>query len=185
MTVIPYFLMMNSYWKLNNVLHFENCLLRKYWSYKEYCILEHIISESESEEARDELDKYEKVMSSYAGLQLISETFSPEKLPNDYVKMIVIIDKPYKKMELGEFTKIRNFIFEHLNVKRHISLPFVKFLFSSLHLEWFVPQRAVPHMVRMAQKNVEKLIINSVIYIQIGAAVILDDQKTKVSHCLW
>jgi len=155
-------------------------LLRQHWSYKEYCILEHIISESNSQEARDELNKYETVMSSYAGLQLISDNFAPEKLSPDYVKMIIVIDKPYKEMTLTECTKIRDFIFKHMDVKPYIALPYIKFLFSSVHLEWFVLQHAIPHMIRMAQKNIEAFIKNKYIYIQIGVAVILDNQKEKV-----
>jgi len=172
-----------------NLVKIEQCttfrelfkLLRQHWSWKEYCILKHIISESNSKEARDELSKYEKVMSSYVGLQLISQTFLPEELPHDYVKMIVIIEKPYKEIKFKEYTKIRDFVLEHMDVKPYITHPYVKFLFSSVHVEWFVPKYAVPYMVKMARKNIEKFIKNVFIYIQIGVAVILDVQKDKVS----
>ena len=171
--------MMNNCKKLSSALPFG--LLRQHWSWKEYCILEHIINESNSKEARDELSKYEKIMSSYFGVKLISDRFLPEELPQDYVKMIVIIDKPYKEMKFEEYIKIRDFIFEHMDVKPYVAHPYVKFLFSSVHLEWFVLQLAVPHMVKMARKNIEIFIKNAFIYIQVGVAVILDTQKEKVS----
>jgi len=127
-------------------------LLRQHWSWKEYCILRHIISESESKEAKDELEKYEKIMGSYFGLQLIADNFSPDELPDEYIKMTIIVDKPYKELTLQNFVELRKFIFDQMDVKPYIAHPFIKFLFNSLHLEWYVLQQAVPHMVKMSHK---------------------------------
>jgi len=155
-------------------------LLRQHWSWREYYILKEIISESNSKEARDELEKYEKIMSSYAGLQLISEKFLPEDLPQDYVKMIIIIEKPYKELTLKECGEIRDFIFKHMDVKPYVAHPFIKFLFSSLHLEWFVLHHAIPYMTKVAHKNIHVFVEKSVSYIQVGKEVILDTQKVCV-----
>ena len=149
-------------------------LLRQHWSWKEYCILQHIISESESKEAKIELEKYEKMMSSYFGLQLIADNFSPDELPDEYIKMTIIVDKPYKELTLQDFIELRDFIFEQMDVKPYIAHPFIKFLFSSLHLEWYVLQQAVPHMVEISYKNFETLKEFSIIYIKIGEKIILD-----------
>jgi len=155
-------------------------LLRQYWNWREYYILKEIISESNSKEARDELEKYEKIMSSYAGLQLISDNFLPEELPNDYVKMIIIIEKPYKELTLKECGEIRDFIIKHMDVKPYIAHPFIKFLFSSLHLEWFVLHHAIPHLAKMARKNMHVFAERSIFYIQIGKEVVLDTNKVCI-----
>ena len=155
-------------------------LLRQHWSWREYCILEHIISESGSKEAKDELEKYEKMMSSYFGLQLIADNFSPKELPHEYIKMTIIVEKPYKELTLQNFVELRDFIFNQMDVRPYIAYPFIKFLFSSLHLEWYVLQQAIPHMVEMSYKNIEGLKEYSVVYIQIGEETILDNTIHKV-----
>ena len=153
-------------------------LLRRHWSWEDYYILKHIISEAESKEAKDELEKYEKMISSYFGLQLIADSFSPDELPDEYVKMTIIVDKPYKELTLQNFIELKNFIFEQMDVKPYIAHPFIKFLFSSLHLEWYVLQQAVPHMIEMSCKNIETLKKFSIIYIKIGEKILLDSDIT-------
>ena len=155
-------------------------LLHQHWSWREYCILKHIISESNSKEAKDELEKHEKIMSSYAGLQLISDNFLPEELPHNYVKMIVVIEKPYKEITMKEYVEIQDFIFKHMDVKPYIAHPFIKFLFSSLHLEWFVLHHAIPHMTKMGHKNISVFAEKSITYIKIGKGVIVDTIKVCV-----
>jgi len=150
-------------------------LLREYWSWKEYCILKHIISQSGSQEAKSELEKYEKMMSSYFGLQLIADNFSPNELPNEYIKMTIIIEKPYKELTMENFVELRDFIFKHMDVKPYIAHPFIKFLYSSLHLEWYVLQRAVPHMIKMSHKNITQFKEYSIAYIKIDDEIILDN----------
>ena len=154
-------------------------LLRLHWNWNQYCILEHFISESESKEAEDELEKYKKLMSSYCGLQLVSAKFLPNELPDEYIKMTIIVEKPYKEFTIENFMKIKDFIFDQMDVKPYITHPFIKFLFSSLHLEWYVIKRAAPHMIKMSYKNIEKLKKISVVHIQIGEAKILDDYIVK------
>ena len=163
-------------------------LQRQHWSWKGYCILEHIISESESKEAKDELEKYEKMMSSYFALQIIADNFSPNELPNEYVKMTIIIEKPYKELTLQNFTDLREYIFKLMDVKPYIAHPFIKFLFSSLHIEWYVLQQAVPHMIKMSYKNIGRLKEYSVVYIKIGEEMILDDKtihKVRIIHLFY
>ena len=162
--------------KINKCKSFKQffALLRQNWNWKEYCILEHIISQSESKEAKDELEKYEKMMSSYFGLQLIADNFTPNELPDEYIKMTIIVEKPYKELTLQNFFELRDFIFNQMDVKPYIAHPFIKFLFSSLHLEWYVLQQAVPHMIQMSYKNIEKLKEYSIVHIKIGEETILD-----------
>ena len=158
-------------------------LLRQHWSWKEYCILEHIISQSESKEAKDELEKYKKPMSSYCGLQLVADNFSPNELPVEYVKMTIIVEKPYKELTLEQFVELRDFIFKQMDVRPYIAHPFIKFLYNSLHMEWYILQQAVPHMIKMSCKNIKRLKEYSIVYIQIGEETVLDNYTVnKVNH---
>ena len=159
-------------------------LLSQHWGWKEYCILEHIISASESKEAEDELEKYKKIMGSYFGLQLIADNFSPNELPDKYIKMTIIVEKPYKYLTLKDFVELRDFIFSQMDVRPYIAHPFIKFLFSSLHLEWYILQQAAPHMVEMSYKNIEHLKEYSIVYIKIDEKIILDAYKVRPTYSL-
>lgn len=162
--------------KINACSNFRQLfeLLRPHWTWKHYFILEHIISHAESKPAKDELEKYEKLMSSYFGLQLVSDKYSPDELPDDYIQMSIIVDKPYKEFTLKDFIDLRNFIFKHMDIKPYVARPFIKFLFSSLRLEWYILRKAVPHMTKMINKNFKKYVENFIVYIKIDQTVILD-----------
>ena len=162
--------------KINKCTTFEQLftILRKHWSWKEYSILKTIIAACESKEAEDELDKFEKLMSSYCGMKLISEECLPNEILENYVKLCITVDKPYKSLTLQDFCELKAFIFKHLNVREYIALPFIKFLFSSLHLEWYIPMQAVSHIIKMVHQNKKSLIQKSIVLIKIAAKSILD-----------
>ena len=162
--------------KINKCAAFQQLftILRRHWSWKEYSILKTIITICDSEEAEAELDKFEKLMSSYCGMKLISEKYSPSELPVNYVKLCITVDKPYKSLTLQDFYELRTFIFKHLDVQKYIALPFIKFLFSSLHLEWYIPMQAVSHIIKMIHENKSILIQEAVVLIKIGDQSILD-----------
>ena len=171
--------------KINKCLSFQQLftILRRYWSWKEYSILKTIITVCESDEAEAELNKFEKIMGSYYGMKLISESYSPTELaefPENYVKLCITVDKPYKSLTLQDFCELRTFIFEHLEVKKYIALPFIKFLFSSLHLEWYIPVQAVSHVIKMVHLNKRAFIQKSISLIKIGDRSILDIQDDSL-----
>ena len=168
--------------KINECLSFKELFsfLRQYWSWKEYSILKAIIAECDSLEANTELCKFEKLMSTFCGMKLISDNYSPSELPRNYVKLCIIVAKPYKKLTLQDFDELRTFIFEHLDVYKFVALPFIKFLFSSLHLEWYVPMQAVSHVIKMANRNKDQFIKRSITLIQVGNKTILDVQEKEI-----
>ena len=169
--------------KINKCTTFQELfiILRKHWSWKEYSILKTIIATCESKEAEDELDKFEKLMSSYYGMKLISEECLPNELPMNYVKLCVTVDKPYKILTLQDFYELQAFIFQHLDVQKYIALPFIKFLFSSLHLEWYIPMQAVSQIIKAVHQNKGIFIQKSIVLIKLGDKSVLDVQSLS-SH---
>ena len=165
--------------RINNCTSFQELfmILRKHWNWKEYSILKTIIALCDSKEAKAELDKFEKLMSSYCGMKLISDQYSPDELPVNYVKLCITVDKPYKSLTLQDFDELRTFIFDHLDVQKYIALPFIKFLFSSLHLEWYIPTQAVSHIIKAVHQNQKVFTQKSVVLITIGDKNILDIQR--------
>ena len=163
-------------------------ILRKHWSWRDHSILTHIISITDLKEAKDELKLFITRMASYEGMKIISENIPPEAISYDYIILSVIIDKPYRELTLEDFTKLRDFIFRNLDIKHYIALPHIKFLFGSLHLEWYVVKKAASHMIKMGQQNEKIFIESSVVFIQIDQSVVLDcraktvdDKKQAVS----
>ena len=156
-------------------------ILRKHWSWKEYSILKTIIATCESKEAEDELDKFEKLMSSCYGMELISDECLPNEILENYVKLCITINKPYKTLTLQDFYELKAFIFKNLKVEEYIALPFIKFLFGSLHLEWYVPMQAVSHIIKAVHQNRRVLIQESIVLIKVGDKNILDFQS-PLSH---
>ena len=165
-------------------------ILRKHWNWEQHSILKGIIAESGSEEAKKELHKFEKFVGSYHGMKLISDKHLSNISPEDYAKLYLIIEQPYKDLTLQDFKELRTFIFQHLDIKEFTALPFVKFLFRSLHLEWFVPVQAVSHIIKMIRLNKKVFIQKSIVLIKIENKVILDVQSksslsdtSKVRKC--
>ena len=152
-------------------------ILRKHWNWKEYSILKTIIAICDSEEAEVELNKFEKLMGSYCGMKLVSDKYSPDELPVNYVKLCITVDKPYKSLTLQDFDELRTFIFEHLDVQKYTALPFIKFLFSSLHLEWYIPMQAVSHVTKAVHQNKEIFVQKYIVLIRIDGKNILDVQR--------
>ena len=169
--------------KINQCTSFQELftILRKHWNWEEYSFLQSIIAESGSKEAEAELDKFQKLMGSYCGMKLISEKYSPKELPVNYVRLRITVSKPYKSLTLQDYDELRTFIFKHLDVQSYIALPFIMFLFSSLHLEWYVPMQAVSHIIKMVLKNKKVLFQNSIVMIKIGDKIILDAQRESLS----
>ena len=149
-------------------------ILRKHWSWKDYSILTHIINITDLQMAKEELQLFKTRMGSYEGMKLLSENIAPEAISHEYIMLTVIIDKPYRELTLENFTKVRNFIFKYLDIKHYTTLPHIKFLFSSLQLEWYVLKKATSHMIKMAKQNEEVFIKNSVVFIQVDQSVVLD-----------
>ena len=155
-------------------------ILRKHWNWEEYSILKGIIAESGSEEAKEELHKFEKFMGSYRSMKLIFDKHSLNISPKeyaDYAKLYLIIEQSYKDLTLQDFMELRTFIFQHLDIKEYTALPFIKFLFRSLHLEWYIPVQAVSHIIKMVHENKKDFIQKSIVLIKVGEKSILDVQS--------
>ena len=157
-------------------------ILRKHWSYYDYSILTHIITITDLNEAKNELQVFKTRMASYEGMKILSENIPPEAISLEYIRLSIIIDKPYRELTLEDFVKLHDFIFKYLDIKHYTALPHIKFLFSSLHLEWYVLKKAASHMIKMAKQNEEIFMNNSVVFIQIDQSVVLDSTPKDKKH---
>ena len=105
-------------------------ILRKHWSWKEYSILKSIIGVCNADEVECELNHFERWMAVYYGMKLISDEYPPNELPKDFIRLCITFDKPHRSFSLNDYYNCRSFIFEYLDVKKYIHLPFIKLLFK-------------------------------------------------------
>ena len=157
-------------------------ILRNRWSYTNYSILSEIITITDLKEAKEELQLFKTRMASYEGMKILSQHIPPEAISPEYIRLKVIIDKSYRQLTLEDFTKLRDFIFEYLDIKHYTALPHIKFLYSSLHLEWYVIKKAAPYMIKMAKQNEKIFMSNFVVFIQVDQSVVLDSATKDTSQ---
>ena len=158
--------------------------LHLHLNWEEYYILESIIALTELKEAEDELDKYKKYMASKMGMRIISDTFSLDDLPQNSIKLLIIVDKPYTKLTVEEYVELKEFIFATLKIKRYITFPYIRFFFESLHVEWYIPVQATGYLIKMATNLNESLFHkHSVVFIKVGDEVLFDCTIKQVRLC--
>ena len=154
-------------------------IVGKHMSWDEHSILINIVSECKSDEGKQEIEKFEKKLALFQGLQIISVKSSKKASSKEFATFCVIINKPYKDVTLEDYKKIKAYIFNNLNVYAHVSVGFIRLLCHSLHIEWLVTVHAVPHMIQSAHQNKDFFIKEKFIYLQIGSKVVIGD---KVSY---
>ena len=153
-------------------------IIRMDMSWDEHSILTQIVDHCNSAKGKEEINKFEKKMALYQGLQIISSDSSrPEQnLSEDFVKFCAIIDKPYKNVTINEYKDIKHYICSNLKVRTCVIAGFIKMLYHSLHIEWLVSVQAVPHMINNAYQNKDVLIKENFVFMQIGIEVVINDE---------
>ena len=155
-------------------------IISMHMSWDEHSILTQIVNYCNSVEGQQEIEKFEKKMALYQGLQIISST-SKQNLSEDFLKFCVIINKPYKNVTIDEYKNIKAYICSNLNVYAYVTVGFIRMLYHSLHIEWLVTVQAVPHMIKTAYQNKDFFIKKNFVFMQIGIEVVIYDE---VSDCM-
>ena len=156
-------------------------IVNQHLSWNEYFILTEIIDECDSDEAEQEFNQYKRKMAISNALEMISSTECNP--PPGFEKFYSIIDKPYTKLTVEKYEEIKTFIFQNLDVHRHVTNKYIRVLYDSLHLEWHVTMQAVPYMIEMAHKHKALFAKNHFVFMQIGKEVIIT--RIKVSLQFW
>ena len=146
-----------------------------YMSWDEHSILSQIVDQCNSIEGQQEIEKFEKKLALYQGLQIIS-SISQQNVSEDFAQFCIIINKPYKSVTIEEYTKVKTFIFSHLKTHAYVTVGFIRMLYHSLHIEWVVTVQAVPHMIRNAYENKDGFIKRNVVFMQIGVEVVIENE---------
>ena len=142
-------------------------------SWDEHSILTQIVDQCDSVEGQREIEKFEEKLALCQGLEVISSE-SQENMSKEFVRFLSVIDKPYRRLTIEEYTKVKTFIFSKLKTHAYAAIGYFKILYRSLHIEWFVTDQAVPHMIKNAQQSKDVFIKEGFIFMQIGCEVLID-----------
>ena len=98
------------------------------------------------------------------------------KFPEGYSKMTVIVKREiFWTITKEEYDELKLFISQQCGVEPYVMSPFSNASpFSSLELEWFIPNNAVSYMIKNAASNVGNFSKKTIEYLRILSTVILD-----------
>ena len=163
--------------KIKGCANFEQLfeIVSEHTSWDEHSILTHIANECESVEAKQEIEKFDKKLALFEGLQIISNT-SKRTFSEDFMKFCVIIKKPYRNVTIKEYEEVKAYIFSKLETNSSVTVGFVTMLYHSLHIEWLVTVQAVPHMIKSASQKKDILIKHDFVFMQIGTEVVINNE---------
>ena len=147
-------------------------------SWDEHSILIQIVNHCNSVEGQQEIEKFEKKLALFQGLQIISSTSKP-KLSKEFARFCIIINKPYKSVTIEEYKDVKEYIFGNLNTDTYVTVGFIRMLCHSLHIEWLVTIQAVPHMMRNAHQNKDIFIKDNFVFMQIGNETVIDNEVSN------
>ena len=172
--------------KIEEIKHCTNIeelfeAVKDHWSWDNYSILTDFIEICDSVEAKVEVERFERKLASYKGLNFIFSTPEIEP-PQDYIRFYAHINKRYVNFTIEDYKEVKYHVFALLAINHNVATHHIKGWFQSLHLEWYVTSQAVPHMMKMALQNKNDIIKEHIIGMQIGKRSILDDQVATYRH---
>ena len=163
--------------KIKECCNFEQLfeIICLHMSWDEHSILIQIVDRCKSVEGKQEIERFEKKIALYQGLQIIVDT-SQEIVSEDFAQFCIVINKPYKNVTIEEYTKVKKFIFTNLKTHAYVTVGFIRMLYGSLHIEWLITVQAVPHMIRNAQKSLNIFIEENFVFMQIGLEIVINNK---------
>ena len=151
-------------------------IVGEYTSWDEHSILKHIALECKSDESKQEIQKFDKKLGMYEGLKMIADEASNQNFSEDFMKLCVIINKPYKEVTIEEYKNVKAYISSNLRINPSGFSRFIIMLYHSLHIEWLVTIQAIPHMIKNAHQNKDVFIKENFVYMRIGNEVVINDE---------
>jgi len=153
--------------------------LRYCYRWDDHSLLTLLMKKINSDRCLKLLRLFEFKLYSQLKLQQISVHLSHDnaQFPDDYHKMIAIVDKIFSDITKEEYDELKQFISQHCGVEPYVMSPFVKASpFSSIVFEWFIPVSAVLYMIKTAKNNTQKF-TPAFLYLKISSKVIFDHRE--------
>ena len=154
--------------------------LRHCYRWDDYSMLTVFMSSLNAGKCLKLLHLFEIKIYSQIKLQQICEQLPQESstVPEDYKKMIAIVDKTFSSITKEEYDELKYFIADHCGVEPCVISPFLKARpFFSVAIEWCIPVNAVSCMIETARANTHKFCKETFKYLNISSTVIFDYRK--------
>ena len=167
--------------KINKCIDFNELFvnIKEYMSWDEHSLLDQIVEQCGSPEAKKEVNEFEKRLALYQGLEIICNT-SKFEMSKEFVKFCIVIDRPYKQLTVKEFIEIKAYIVKILGLNPCVLKNFCKLLYDSLHMEWLITVKAISHITKMVRQKRDIIIKQDVALVQIGEYKIIEEVLISV-----
>jgi len=165
----------------------EQC--RSHWTWSEYSLLKLIVKKSGSESAKSELQMFRRKVHARQKLKDLGNEWvqKTKQYPDDYERMMVIIDEDYDDITVEQFEEVEKFI----SKTTQLPVPAMQLEHvgetNSVFFEWRIPTEAVSFVVMLAYQNKEAFLQRSFLLLRIAGMDILNlcvpIPFPKVSKC--
>ena len=95
-------------------------------------------------------------------------------MSKDFVKLCIVIDKPFKNITPKEYENVKAYLLDNLNVNAYTTARFIRMFYHSLHIEWLVTIQAVPHMIKTANQSKIEFLKEKFVFMKIGSEIVID-----------
>ncbi|XP_065903666.1 uncharacterized protein [Dysidea avara] len=152
-------------------------VMRPYWNWSSHRLLRTIIKRVKSQQALDMLEKFENKIDYKMKLKDIHEHLRKQNvpIPSGYYKMTAIVDKDYSEITLEEYSEIEEFVHECLGQAQ----PSTATKSNSIQIVWYVADIAIDSLCSKAAQCKEAFILESFVFLEIGAKVIFDNRQVS------
>ena len=145
-------------------------VMQTHWNWCSHHLLMIIIQQVKSPTVEEILRKFEEKIDNSMKLKTIYEKFK-KQVPQEYCKMIAIIDKNYSEITLEEWLKIESLVSKYLNVPQPPSE--IK-QSQSIESVWYVSTAAVESLKVKASQHKEVFCNESFIFLKVGDVIVFD-----------
>ena len=155
--------------------------IKEYMSWDEHGVLDQIVGQCESPEAKEEVSEFERKLGLCQGLEIICNATEFE-MSTEFVKLFIVIDRPYKQLTMKEYLEIKTYIVKLLKLNPCVLKNFCKLLYDPLYMEWLVSVEVIDYISKMVHREKEIIIRLGIFLVQIGEYKIIEEVQCSIVY---
>ena len=147
----------------------EQC--RKHWSWSKHALLKLIVKKSGSAEAKNELQKFQKVVNVRQRVKNLGSNWlqDPTKYNEGYETLMVVLDEYYDDITVDQLEEAEKFVTKTTLLSSAQALHMVEFTkTNSVLIKWRIPTAVVPFVIMLAFQNKEEFLRRSFLRLTIA-----------------
>ena len=147
----------------------EQC--RKHWSWSSYSLLKLIVKKSGSNEAKQELRRFQKVVNVRQKVKDLGNNWlqDPKKYNEGYETLMVVLDEDYDDITVHQLEQAEKFLSSNTLLPSPGVIKLVECTkTNSVLMKWRIPTAAVPFVIMLAFQNKEEFLRRSFLRLTIA-----------------